>query len=197
MRITFLPTGQVDTSLTPPSNLSAANAILAPTIQRVEQAALAANISNFDFWELMNWVFVSHYWALLADFGQLAPSTFTYNSAGNVVSYTPISYPTTNNIFVNGTLFDVYYSYLSNTVLPLFRATLPAFTPLSETNKMSLNDVSLQLLYSCTDLQLKSSQNLVISIIVADWALISGAFTIVLFFGTWYEQLHRDDGLSL
>src|SRR5271154_997559 len=172
MRITFLPTGHVDTTVTLPSELSLANTLLAPTIQQVKQLANTSNIPNFDFWELMNWMFVSQYWALLADFGQLSPSTFTYNSStGAVVSYNPVSYPTTNNIFVNDTLFEIYHAYLLNTVLPLFGAKLPEFSPLSDINQMSDSNVSLNLLYACTDLQLKSSEGLVISVIVADWAL--------------------------
>ena len=59
MRIAFLPTGQIDTTLTSPSDLSTANAVLAPTIQLIEQAANASNIPNFNIWELMNWMFVS------------------------------------------------------------------------------------------------------------------------------------------
>jgi hypothetical protein len=196
MRIAFLPTGQIDTTVTSPSDLSAANAVLAPTIQLVQQFANASNIPNFNFWELMNWMFVSQYWALLADFGQLSPTTFTYNaSTGTVISYNPVSYPSTYNIFVNDTLFDIYYSYLLNTVLPLFGAKLPEFSPLNQTNQISASNVSLKLLYACTDLQLKSSQNLVVSVVVADWALISMVFGIALFLGAWYEQLRIHDGL--
>jgi hypothetical protein len=193
MRIFFLPTGQVDTTLTSPTDLNNANTALAPTIQLVSQAA--SHIPNFQFWELMNWMFVSHYWALLADFGQVAPATFIYNvTTGTVESYTPVVYSSANNIFVNDTLFDVYHAYLLNTVLPLFGYVLPEFNPLNETNQLSNNNVSLKLLYSCTDLQLKSFQGFVVSIFVADWALITTLYALVLFAGAWYEQLHRQDG---
>lgn len=193
MRITYLPTGQVDTTLTPASDLSAANAVLAPTIAQVERLANASKIANFDFWELMNWMFVSNYWGLLADFGQLSPTTFTY-SPTTLISEAPVPYDSTYNIFVNETLFDSYYAYLLHTVLPLFGYHLPAFSPLNETNKMSESIVSLLLLYACTDLQLKSSEGLVISVIVADWALITSIYAIALFAGAWYEQLHKEDG---
>ena len=141
----------------------------------------------------MNWMFVSNYWGLLADFGQLSPATFTYN-ATSFISEVPVRYDSTYNIFVNQTLFDSYYAYLLHTVLPLFGYTLPAFSPLNDTNKMSESIVSLLLLYSCTDLQLKSTEGLVISVIVADWALITSIYAIALFAGAWYEQLHKDDG---
>ena len=105
----------------------------------------------------MNWMFVSHYWMLLLDFGQVSPSTFDYNSAGVFVNYGPIRYPTTYNIFVNETLFEIYTSYLRDTILPLFGYHLPEFDALNSTNHMNESEVSLKLLYSCTDLQLKSS----------------------------------------
>ena len=195
MRIVFSPTGQVDTTLTSPADLNASNSILAPTIQEITLAANAAKVPDFDFWQLINWIFVSHYWALLADFGQVAPATFTYNTTtGQVENYTPVVYPATNNIFVNDTLFEAYYHYLQTTILPLFNAVLPKFNPLSETNQLTDSNVSLKLLYYCTDLQLKSSQNLIVSVIVADWALITSVFAVVLFVGAWYEQLHRTDG---
>jgi hypothetical protein len=194
MRITFLPTGQVDNSTTPASNLSVANQILAPTIQDITRLADTANIANFDFWELMNWLFVSHYWALLLDFGQVSPSTFQYDAAGDVVNYGPVRYPSTNNIFVNDTLFNVYAEYLQTTILPLFKYHLPEFSQLNNTNQINATDVELKLLYSCTDLQLKSSEGLVISIIVADWALITSLYAIALFIGGWWTQRKSEDG---
>src|SRR5271163_4134584 len=120
MKITFLPTGKVDTTLTPTSNLTLANAILSPTIQTITNLAANRRIPNFDFWELMNWMFVSHYWTLLLDFGQVAPSTFLYDASGNLVNYGPVQYAPTNNIFVNETLFETYSTYLQSTVLQLF-----------------------------------------------------------------------------
>jgi len=194
VRITFLPTGQVDTTRTSQSSLNAANALLNPTIQAIGSFANSSHIPDFNFWQLINWMFVSQYWALLADFGQVAPEPFTYDSSGTFVSYNPVPYPSTNNIFVNDTLFDIYYSYLLHTVLPLFQIQLPDFSPLNQTNQLSNSDVSLKLLYACQDLQLKSSSNLVISVLVADWALITSMFAIAVFMGAAYERLHREDG---
>lgn len=139
----------------------------------------------------MNWMFVSHYWMLLLDFGQVSPSTFDYNSLGVFVNYGPIRYPTTYNIFVNESLFEIYSSYLRDTILPLFGYQLPQFDALNSTNHMNESEVSLKLLYSCTDLQLKSSEGLVISVIVADWAMITSVYAIALFMGAWWMQ--RDD----
>jgi hypothetical protein len=186
--IVYQPTGQVDLNQTLQSDLLNASKILAPTIQNINRIAASRNITNMDFWQLMNWLFVSHYWMLLLDFGQVSPSTFEYNAAGDFISYGPIRYPTTYNIFVNETLFDIYASYLENTILPLFGYHLPQFAELNSTNHMNESEVSLKLLYTCTDLQLKSSQNLVISVLVADWAMITSVYAIALFAGAWWMQ---------
>ena len=136
----------------------------------------------------MNWIFVSQYWGLLLDFGQVSPTTFRYSPAGNLIDYGPVRYPATNNIFVNDTLFYIYSNYLYNTILRLFGYHFPQFNPLNSTNKMNATDVSFKMLYCCQDLQLKSSESLVISILVADWAFMTSLYTIILFAGTWWEM---------
>jgi hypothetical protein len=159
------------------------NNALAPTIRTIEGFATAANVTSFDFWEMMNWMFVSQYWLLLLDFGQLAPSTFQYDSLGNLISYAPVQHSSQNNIFLNATLFNQYNSYLRNTILPLFGYTLADFLPLDDSNRMNQTTVSLKMLYTCTDLQLKDSAGLVISIFVADWGFLAALTTaIVIFF---------------
>jgi len=192
MRIAFLPTGQVDMTLTSPSDLAAANQLLAPTIQLVNQFATASNLQDFDFWVLISWIFVSHYWITLLDFGQLAPSTFTYNeTTGAIESYAPIRYPSTNNIFVNQTLFEIYSAYLHNVIIPLFEYgdVFPSeFSQLSDTNQLTGRNLSLEILYSCTDLQLKTPGDLVISVLVADWAFISTFYALILLGGGWLEK---------
>lgn len=148
--------------------------------------ATATNVTNFDFWELINWIFVSQYWLILLDFGQIAPSTFEYDAQGDLLSYGPIKYTPENNIFVNETLFDHYNFYLRDTILPLFGYTLAEFLPLNETNRMNETTTSLKILYSCSDLKLKTAVSLIISVLIADWGLISSMIAIVVFtLGIW------------
>jgi hypothetical protein len=78
--LTFGPTGKVDEKLTLPNDFNDAKRVLTPTIQYINTLPAVQNIPNFDFWELLNWMFVTQYWALLLDFGQIAPSTFNYNT---------------------------------------------------------------------------------------------------------------------
>jgi hypothetical protein len=153
--LTFSVMGKVEAEVSG-GFLDTMNEVLALTINETLRLATAANVTNFDFWELMNWIFVSQYWLILLDFGQIAPSTFEYNAHGNLLSYGPIKYSSENNIFVNGTLFDYYNSYLRDTILPLFGYTLAEFLPLNETNRMNETTTSLKVLYTCSDLKLKS-----------------------------------------
>jgi len=187
VQLYFLPTGQIDMALTPASNLTVANQILAPTIQTIESLAAAVNLENFHFWDLINWLFVSHYWLVLLDFGQLSPTTFLYNEYG-LVDYSPVTYTSTNNIFENETLYGIYYGYLRNVILPLFGLNFPETTPLNDTNRVNASNVSLEALYSCTDLQLKPTGSLIISVAVADWAFISAFYALVLYAGGWMEK---------
>jgi len=166
----FLPNGTLDTTRTDPGNLTNANLVLAPVNQTVSGAAASLKIPNFDFWQLISWMFVSQYWTGLLDFGQISgPALF--DAQGNAVPGTP-----TYNIFVNETLFQGYQSYLRTTVLPLFGYTVPAFNPLSDTNQLNDSVVSLEVLYFCTDVQLKDAAGVVISLIVADWAMITALY---------------------
>jgi hypothetical protein len=179
--VTFLPSGQIASS-TVPAFLNDVNSILAPTISTMTQLATAAGVANFDFWELMNWIFVSQYWLLLLDFGQIAPSTFHYDSQGTRLDYGPVRYSPQYNIFYNETLFDQYNSYLRQTILPLFGySTVPDFLPLDDSNRMNATTISLKMLYTCTDLKLKDSAGLIISLIVADWAMLTSLFAVVVF----------------
>jgi hypothetical protein len=178
--ITFDPSGQA-TSASSLEFYNDINNILSPTIARMEQLATLGNVANFNFWELMNWMFVSQYWLLLLDFGQIAPSTFHYDAHGSRLDYGPVRYSPEYNIFYNATLFDQYNSYLRQTILPLFNYKFPNFLPLDDSNRMNATNVSLKMLYTCTDLQLKDSAGLIISLIVADWAMLTSLFAVVVF----------------
>jgi hypothetical protein len=183
--ITLSLMGKVEAE-SPAGFLDTINEVLAPTINEILQLATAANVTNFEFWEFMNWIFVSQYWLILLDFGQIAPSTFEYDAQGNILSYEAVRYTPENNIFVNGTLFDYYNSYLHNTIAPLFNYTLAEFLPLNETNRMNETTTSLEVLYTCSDLKLKSPISFIISVLIADWGFISSMIAIVMFFlGVW------------
>jgi len=196
LKIIFLPTGEVDLIQTNMTGFNLFNEILNPTISLINGYAARANITDFDFWRLMNWMFVSHYWTILLDFGQVSPTTFQYDDSGILIGDGLVKYPATNNIFVNETLFAIYSSYLTNTVLPLFNYTLPPFEPLNRTNAIKTSEVTFKMLYSCTDLQLKSSGSLVVSVMVASWAFITSLYALLVSIGSKWE-LRKEEGRCL
>jgi len=190
--IVFLPNLGLDVSAS--TGFIGANATLFPTIGNMSAQVAQAGVTNFNFWELINWIFVVQYWGLLADFGQIAPTMWDWTN-GTLQNYGPISVPATNNIFVNESLFELYYDYFNSTVAPLFGAVFPPFEPLSETNQLGQSNVSLRTLYACSDLTLKSSQSVVISLIVADWVFITSFFTIALVIGTFLHTRGNENGI--
>ena len=95
--ITFLANGSIDKNRTLQADLDRANSFLSPAISNLH---VQLNLTSFDFWEVINWLYVSYYWIVLADFGQTAPTIYYDNNtlAAQLTS--------TNNIFVNPTLLQ-------------------------------------------------------------------------------------------
>jgi hypothetical protein len=72
LRIVFLPNGSIDGRQRTSDDLNKANFLLAPTIAYLHNNTAPA----FDYWKLINWLYVSFYWTVLADLGQVAPTTY-------------------------------------------------------------------------------------------------------------------------
>ena len=192
--ITFLPSGDYQT-LTPSQNLEQANKILAQTITLVRAAT---GDPNFDFWQLMNWAMVSYYWIFLADFGQIQPMYYDYTSSGLPNFSSPVPYPSTNNIFVNNTLFTIYAEYLANTVFPFLHKidtglVLPNFLALDENNSLKPLPMTFLRSYSCTERQLKGWLSATISVLTTDYAFIVGGYKLVVWIaGKWCRSKHKE-----
>lgn len=192
--ITFLPTGDVDNNT---SDFDAANALLAPTINLIHK--ITGN-SSLDIWKLINWMWVSYYWTLLYQFGSIAPTTYDLEttSKGTLPAFTgfgypdfskPIQYEPTNNIFYNQTLFEIYSTYLFDTLIPIYThlnrtgKSIPTFLPFTNENRIEASPVSILTTYSCTIAQLKNWANGLVSVAVADWAFITGAYHFFIWIG--------------
>jgi hypothetical protein len=98
----------------------------------------------------------------------------------------PTSYPDTNNIFVNNTLFQIYSTYLRETLSPLLNLSVPEFLPLNETNRFYPNEVTFLRSYDCQVRNLKPG--IVFSVFAVDFAFASGAYTLVLLIAGIYEK---------
>lgn len=191
--ISFLPTGEIDWTRTQMSDMIFANSSLAPTT-RVLQSITGDE--NFDIWRLFNWFFVSWYWVFLADFGQTAPSIYT--QGGLNLSF-PIVFPATNNIFINKTLFEIYYSYLQTTILPILQyfqpdLVIPSLLPVSDGNQLLPVNTCFLRSYSCLQRQIKGWASATISVLVANYTLIIGPYSFIAFIAGWLQK-RKDEGI--
>ena len=193
--ITFLSTGEIDPK-TSPQSLDTATQVLAQTIAFVRTAT---GDPTFDVWKLFNWVVVSYYWIFLYDFGQVAPTYYNYTPQALPNFTSPVYYSSTNNIFVNDTLFSIYSFYLRNTVVPFLQKyeptlVLPSFLPLDSKNSLKPIDMSFVRSYSCLERRIKGWVSAAVSVLVADYALIVGAYSLVLFGAGWWQKNKNKEG---
>jgi hypothetical protein len=192
--IFFLPTGEIDPIHTPPEILGNVTLILEPTI------ALMRSMSGdpaFDIWKLFNFLVVGGYWLLLADLGEIAPTAYNITIPD---SPRTIIYPSTNNIFINETLFQIYSEYILNTLIPLFNNVyhvnsgpdLLPLIPLNDATRFRPFETTLLRSYSCGSRERKYWVNLIISIIAADYALIAGSYKLLVMILSW-SQRRKDE----
>jgi hypothetical protein len=202
INIVFLPTGEVDKST---ENLDFVNSQFDVAIKKT----FDNNPENF--WRFVNWFFVSEYWLTLYDCGQIAPMSYEYNSQKQVNLSLPKSFNEMYNIFVNNTLFQIYQSYLREIVVPIFgehlglnRASnssnyiLPQFASLNDTNQLQPVNETIYREYSCAKRQIKSWFSLIISVFAANYAIIAGAYKILIFICEGFQkQKDRSASISL
>jgi hypothetical protein len=185
--ITFLPNGTIDTSRTPQSDIENVNALLSPAVSALK-AQLTQSV-DFDILSLLNWVFVSFYWTFLFDLGQTTPTLLHVDTV----------YSSTNNIFVNETLFEIYSSYLRNTVVPILAATVsfsgsplpPTFSNISSENFAQPEERTFDLTYACSRRKIKPTLSFIISVIVADYTFIVGGYRFVIAVAAMVQRRRR------
>jgi hypothetical protein len=197
--IVFLPTGEIDFTRTKSSDYLLANNILRPTIALLQ----ASGGANFDIWKFLNWLFISFYWTTLADLGQVAPTTY---SLTNFIEGSPVgiantsqpqtSFPATNNIFVNETLFNIYQSYFRNTLLPLDPAfVVPTFNSPNGGNELQPVATEFIRSYACWERKWKGVLAAIVSVIVADYALFFGPYHFYIWFAGWLRKRRDKEGM--
>jgi len=157
----FLPSGEIDTTITTQAELSIIEAILTPGINFLKQTALARGI-EVDFWKLINFIFVGYHWLMLANLGQTSPTLYAPILFPPVpewyrINFTDvISYFSVNNIFTNTTLYTNYTNYLAHTILPLLNYPSPTFAPLADGNVLEAADTTFIMSYDCQVRTLKA-----------------------------------------
>jgi hypothetical protein len=188
--IVFLPNGSVDITQTSVDDLAYAQNILSSA----ETALLNITNVTVNALELVNWIYVSIFWTMLYDFGQVYPTVFSVDS-----DFTVTPYPSTNNIFINETLFNIYYSYLNTTVAPILginqsdpNSAAPLFESPSTTNVLrETHNTTFIMGYSCNKRQFKTWLSALVAIILADYALIGVPYKIASFFAVAIQKRFR------
>lgn len=174
-------------------DLTKANDLLAPTIQLLQRVF---DDSSFDIWKFFNWLFVGFYWTFLADLGQIAPTAYDLTTANYPQ---PVPFPSTNNIFVNGTLFGIYSTYLINTLAPVLQDAFGnlsvSLPPLDNNTRLKPVNTTILRSYSCSQRQLRDGVSLIILVVVADYALIAGAYKFIVLVAGWFQK-RKDAGSS-
>lgn len=182
--ITFLPNSSVDTALTDESNLTFAKDVLSWAQTGLHNRT---NVT-VEILELVNWLFVSIYWTMFIDLGQVSPTITTPDG--------DITIPTTNNIFANPDLFNIYSSYLNDTVIPIVFGTsaiFPQFELPSNINSLNVSKTTFIRSYACNQRKWKSRLERVVSVILADYALIGLPYAIAVFFAVAIQKRVRSD----
>jgi hypothetical protein len=167
VNITFLSNGTIDTTRTPVTDLQSSVDIIPTTLP-------ASNASAF--WTKLNWVYVSLFWTVLYDLGQIAPTVYVNQSN------TPITLPSTNNIFINPSLFDTYSTILEESILQdlgEMNYPLPNFSSVNETNRLHPVGTTFLQNYTCTQRKRKEFLSVVISVLATDISLMLGVFGVV------------------
>lgn len=201
--ITFNAKGRIDPTKTTPDELELLTTMIEPLDAVLQLRARQQGI-EVDFWELMNWLFVSVYWTLLADVGQVNPTIYPKIKNSNRHSFdfsSPTEHPLSNNIFVNGTLFSIYSNYLQEVIIPLlelsaYRQAVSMFAPLDYRNYLQPRETTILRSYPCTIRRQKTLISAFVSIVVADYAFIKGGYTLFIFFAAWYQKRNSRESVS-
>ena len=185
--ITYLPTGELAHGNNE-EDIAIARNILEPA--RLLLQLLNPEV-DFDIFMILNWYGISGYWFSLLSFGQFAPVNYIFDPIVNFSK--PILHSTTNNIFLNGTLFDLYTDYLRQTVVPLFSSflpftALPEIQPLGQDNPLEVPIITFASTYSCSQRQMKSWFSFIISVAAADYALLAALYSGFITIIGWHQQ---------
>jgi len=135
---------------------------------------------------------VTYYWGLLANLGKVAPTAYDLTTS----TPQPVPFPSTNNIFVNESLFRGYFDYKNIPLFPLieevFLASPPTPVLLNDETSLKSTQTTILRSYTCSWRRIRFPVPLIISVIVADYAMIEGANTVLQVISGWWQK-RKDD----
>jgi hypothetical protein len=183
--IVFLANGDIDMNQTTSGDYGNANAVFQPFMT-------ATNMDAQTFWKAINWIYVSLFWTSLYDLGQVSTTIYWTNT---IFLLNATALPTTNNIFVNSSLFDEYSSFLETEIVPRLNYTLE-FSPVTNKNRAEPVNTTFVRSYSCLQRTQKDPIAIAVSILVADYSLIVGAYGLILAVAVYIQLHQRESGLA-
>jgi hypothetical protein len=195
--ISFTPTGEIDSIGSGyPFDMGLGPEIPEPLLQQADGVV--------DFLKSVNWLFVSGYWLILYDLGQVSPIVYGLNNKmtqfGEFGALNLSEFRSANssyNIFTNQTLFQNYSQYMLENLVDIAYGSSPIqFLPLSETNRIQPNSTTIYRNFLCSERRIKGWFSLLISVFAADYAVLGGGYTIFKFVMGWIQK-RKDNGKSL
>jgi hypothetical protein len=116
-------------------------------------------------------LFVGHYWFILADLGQVSPTT--YANSGEYLTPSdfslPVSHQPINNVLLNTSLSQLVYSSIASSngseIAAVFRAAC--------LNRTVEPDSRFRRIYLCTERELKQPINLLVPVFAQGFSLIA------------------------
>jgi hypothetical protein len=156
--------------------------------------------SQKDFWNYLGLLFETVYWIFLADFGQISPTEYPrVDDAVNTGNFSVFDFsvsetlPFTNNIFVNSSLYQIAWSTGTESLYPPSFWQVPAFNN-TKNFPLTTNETVFIQSYLCEQRRLKSPFSLFITVVVADYALIAGAYNFAIWIAVIIEKRQKRNG---
>jgi hypothetical protein len=156
--------------------------------------------SQKDFWNYLGLLFETVYWTFLGDFGQISPTEYPkVEDAVNEQNFSIFDFsvsetlPSTNNIFVNSSLYQIAWNTGTKSLQSPSSWQVPAFSN-SKNLPLTTNETVFIQSYLCEQRRLKSPFSLFITVVVADYALITGAYNFVLLIAVIIEKRRKKNG---
>jgi hypothetical protein len=103
----------------------------------------------------------------------------------------------TNNIFVNPTLFQTYGSFLQTTIQPILNYSLPNINSVDERNQLQPTSCTFLRSYSCRKLQPKRLISIIQQILVGDYVLVHASYLLICKLLGYYYKRRDVKGMTL
>ena len=154
------------------------------------------NDPNTKFWQGIGLFFQTRYWLYLADFGQIYPTFFPGNTFLRNFSDSS-NLPSTNNLFVNSSLYDITNNTLITGLMGNIDQGLNVVPAFNSTNGVPLqqnSSVVINQSYYCQQRKPKGWLNMFLTIVAADYALTIGGYALVILIASQLQK-YREAGI--